>query len=517
MLVSQPVRPGYRDLPAGHGGAGARRDPGARVVVVPIVRDARLHPYQALVRLGPARASHRSCRTTTCGPSPGPQADAPRGWSPTREGVVEVGPPEPGGAAAAGGASTARSSPPTCSSRRAPGRRTRSTTRATRCSWGWPSGCSTHLGSGRDGGRPRPRPAALGHVARCTPRSWTCSAWTRRRPARAGSWTVRRVEDGARRRGAAALVRGAPRGRRGRAGAARRRDDGAGPVTAVQHLVVGPAGHGVVRYAELLLAAVGMPADHVLRVPRRAGADDVPGSAGRAGRGSAAGRPGGGGAPPPRVHLHVTDHLLGRGPEEALAVVARARPAGPGLAHPPRPAAALGRCAGRASPRLLRGAGRGRRRRGGLQRARGPPAAGRRRGGRPARRSGWSRSPSLPRGPGGRRGAAAGHAGPSASGRVRPGRPPVGRWPCWAGCTRARGTRRCWPRWPGCPATSGCASWAGPRPGTATCSTAWPRRPARAVGRCRWTAGSTTTTCPYLLAPSPSRSSPPATCRPRRR
>ena len=50
VIVSQPVRSDYRGLPLGTAQL-ARAAPRARLVMVPIVRDARLHPYQALVRV----------------------------------------------------------------------------------------------------------------------------------------------------------------------------------------------------------------------------------------------------------------------------------------------------------------------------------------------------------------------------------------------------------------------------------------------------------------------------------
>jgi glycosyltransferase involved in cell wall biosynthesis len=75
------------------------------------------------------------------------------------------------------------------------------------------------------------------------------------------------------------------------------------------HLVVGPARHGVTRYAELLLRAADVPATRVTRIDRTVTAADAadlvvtlpP-------------------APVP-VHLHLTDHLLG-GPEDTPVVVA---------------------------------------------------------------------------------------------------------------------------------------------------------------------------------------------------
>ncbi|MFC3689861.1 hypothetical protein [Aquipuribacter hungaricus] len=105
-------------------------------------------------------------------------------------------------------------------------------------------------------------------------------------------------------------------------------------MTGVHHLVVGPPGHGVVRYAELLLAAAQVPPGEVHRLPRRVGADDLPALvAGLDGLDAAvvdpalgaadvaAGTAAGPTVAPARVHLHVTDHLLGRSPEEAMGVV----------------------------------------------------------------------------------------------------------------------------------------------------------------------------------------------------
>lgn len=83
----------------------------------------------------------------------------------------------------------------------------------------------------------------------------------------------------------------------------------------LRHLVVGPDGHGVVRYAELLLHGAGVPDTQVLRVPRRVGRDDVDDLVSRlTGLGARPGSP---------VHLHVTDHLLGGAPDEAAEVVER--------------------------------------------------------------------------------------------------------------------------------------------------------------------------------------------------
>ena len=48
LLVSQPVRPGYRELPLGTAELAARTR--ARLVVVPVLRIHTLHPFQAIVR-----------------------------------------------------------------------------------------------------------------------------------------------------------------------------------------------------------------------------------------------------------------------------------------------------------------------------------------------------------------------------------------------------------------------------------------------------------------------------------
>lgn len=50
MLVGQPVRDGYRDLPLGTAELAARLPRGARVVRVPVIRYTGLHPYAAIVR-----------------------------------------------------------------------------------------------------------------------------------------------------------------------------------------------------------------------------------------------------------------------------------------------------------------------------------------------------------------------------------------------------------------------------------------------------------------------------------
>jgi glycosyltransferase involved in cell wall biosynthesis len=78
-------------------------------------------------------------------------------------------------------------------------------------------------------------------------------------------------------------------------------------VSAVTHLVVGPDEHGVTRYALACARAVD---GVVVRVAHRLRPADVPGLLRRL----PAGAP---------VHLHLTDHLLGPGPDEAAEVVER--------------------------------------------------------------------------------------------------------------------------------------------------------------------------------------------------
>lgn len=50
VLVAQPVRDGYRDLPLGTSQLAARLPRGARTIRVPVVRYNGLHPYAAIVR-----------------------------------------------------------------------------------------------------------------------------------------------------------------------------------------------------------------------------------------------------------------------------------------------------------------------------------------------------------------------------------------------------------------------------------------------------------------------------------
>ncbi|WP_268817320.1 WcbI family polysaccharide biosynthesis putative acetyltransferase, partial [Dietzia psychralcaliphila] len=50
VLIVQPVRDDYRDLPLGHRQLAAQLPASATVVLVPVLRYAGLHPYQVLIR-----------------------------------------------------------------------------------------------------------------------------------------------------------------------------------------------------------------------------------------------------------------------------------------------------------------------------------------------------------------------------------------------------------------------------------------------------------------------------------
>ena len=69
VLIVQPVRDDYRDLPLGHRQLAAHLPPSATVVLVPVLRYAGLHPYQVLVRpprdrsLTPPLAPYHDLRT----------------------------------------------------------------------------------------------------------------------------------------------------------------------------------------------------------------------------------------------------------------------------------------------------------------------------------------------------------------------------------------------------------------------------------------------------------------------
>lgn len=69
LLVAQPVRDAYRGLPLGTAEVAARLAPGASVVRWPVVRDAGLHPWQAIVRAAdgaePPLVPYHDLRTLT--------------------------------------------------------------------------------------------------------------------------------------------------------------------------------------------------------------------------------------------------------------------------------------------------------------------------------------------------------------------------------------------------------------------------------------------------------------------
>ncbi|WP_269328347.1 WcbI family polysaccharide biosynthesis putative acetyltransferase [Kineosporia mesophila] len=50
IIVSQPIRPAYRGLPLGTAEVIAMARPGCRLVMVPVIRYAALHPYQVIIR-----------------------------------------------------------------------------------------------------------------------------------------------------------------------------------------------------------------------------------------------------------------------------------------------------------------------------------------------------------------------------------------------------------------------------------------------------------------------------------
>lgn len=69
VLIVQPIRDDYRDLPLGHRQLAARLPTSASTVLVPVLRYAGLHPYQVLVRpprdrsLVPPKAPYHDLRT----------------------------------------------------------------------------------------------------------------------------------------------------------------------------------------------------------------------------------------------------------------------------------------------------------------------------------------------------------------------------------------------------------------------------------------------------------------------
>ncbi len=50
VVVSQPIRPGYRNLPLGTADVLAAAGPDTRLVMVPVIRWAALQPFQVIVR-----------------------------------------------------------------------------------------------------------------------------------------------------------------------------------------------------------------------------------------------------------------------------------------------------------------------------------------------------------------------------------------------------------------------------------------------------------------------------------
>lgn len=69
VLIVQPIRDNYRDLPLGHHQLSERLPDSATTVLVPVLRYAGLHPYQVLIRpprdrsLVPPRAPYHDLRT----------------------------------------------------------------------------------------------------------------------------------------------------------------------------------------------------------------------------------------------------------------------------------------------------------------------------------------------------------------------------------------------------------------------------------------------------------------------
>lgn len=81
VVVSQPVRDGYRDLPLGTAQVHAAARPGARLVVFPVVRWAALHPFQVIVRDGagePPLVPYHDLRTMSAAAGGPAVAEVPR-------------------------------------------------------------------------------------------------------------------------------------------------------------------------------------------------------------------------------------------------------------------------------------------------------------------------------------------------------------------------------------------------------------------------------------------------------
>ncbi|WP_165068490.1 WcbI family polysaccharide biosynthesis putative acetyltransferase [Marisediminicola senii] len=77
LLVTQPVRDGYRDLPLGTAELSALLPTTARVVRVPVIRFAGLYPFHAIIRppsdpsLSPPIAAYHDLRTLVAASAPG--------------------------------------------------------------------------------------------------------------------------------------------------------------------------------------------------------------------------------------------------------------------------------------------------------------------------------------------------------------------------------------------------------------------------------------------------------------
>ena len=170
VLLSQPIRPDYRELPLGTAQVTAVLPPGAQTVLFPVMRYAGLFPFQAIVR-SPVRRPTRGAV-----PRPAhPRAERHRHRAGPRR--HRVGLPR-GRRAVAGGAAVPRTAP-----RGRPGLRPGATRRRGRRAHHQPP---RQHGPAR-AGRTRPRaPGAGGRRAatraarcstRCTPR-WRQTCWT---------------------------------------------------------------------------------------------------------------------------------------------------------------------------------------------------------------------------------------------------------------------------------------------------------------------------------------------------
>ncbi len=178
LLLAQPVRDGYRGLPLGTSEVAARLAPGAQVVRWPVVYDAGVLPWQAIVRAAdgaePPVVPYHDLRTLT-------------GRAPVGADLV-----------AAAAASRAELAAPGAVLRRRGVRRaarrscTRSTTRPTTLLLLLAR--RVQAAARRAGRRRRPGPRAAGGHPRAAARRRCCprSGWTRRTRGSTGWWTARR-------------------------------------------------------------------------------------------------------------------------------------------------------------------------------------------------------------------------------------------------------------------------------------------------------------------------------------